>query len=422
MVSAMGDEIILFKSCNFFGTKLDILCADGIIKEMGCGISGKGAFTINADGLFAAPGIVDMHVHFRDPGQTHKEDIISGCAAAAAGGITSVAAMPNTSPACDSAEIVKYELEKAKPTGVHLYPVAAVTKGISGRELCDFKTLKAAGAAAFSDDGHPVPSAGIMLSAMKSAYEAGAPIVSHCEDMSLACGIVNEGAVSEKLGVRGIPNAAETVMAAREAALALTSGLPVHIAHVSAAQTVGVIRDAKKRGAKITAETCPHYISLDQTKLMSRDADYRMNPPLRTQNDINAVVEGLKDGTIDAIVTDHAPHASWEKSDFEKAPNGVVGLETSLAACITFLVKTGHLTLAELFEKMSANPAKILGINAGKIIPGAPADIVLFDPDESFEVKPELFHSKSRNTPFKGMTLYGRVKYTVSGGKIIYKD
>jgi dihydroorotase len=362
-----------------------------------------------------------MHVHLRDPGQTHKEDIVSGCLAAAAGGVTSIAAMPNTRPVADNVNVLNYVTQKAKLCGVHVYPIAAVTKGQQGNTLCDFEALCDAGAVAFSDDGRPVIQTSTMLAAMRLAAANKRPIISHCEDLSLADGIINEGEASKKLGVKGVPGAAEAVQASREATLSASSGLPVHIAHVSSAVTVDIIRDAKRRGVKITAETCPHYFSLDESLTLSRDADYRMNPPLRTRRDIEAVIEGLRDGTIDAIVTDHAPHTAEEKADFESAPNGVVGLETSLAVGITYLVRQGHLTLGELIAKMTVNPARILNIKAGTLEVGAPADLVLFDQNESFTVDPAKMHSKSHNTPYKGMTLYGRVKYTISGGNIIYK-
>jgi dihydroorotase len=412
---------LLIKDCRINGEILDLLIVDGVIEASAPKLEAKDARVINAGGLCAAPGLVDMHVHLRDPGQTQKEDILTGCSAAAAGGFTSVAAMPNTDPVADTPEVIRYVTEKSKGTGVHVYPIAAVTKGQQGSALCNFDELRSAGAAAFSDDGRPVENAAVMLAAMAAAAKIGAPVISHCEDLSLAGGIINEGEASKELGVLGVPNAAEAVQAAREAALSLTSGFPVHIAHVSAAETVAIIRAAKKIGAKITAETCPHYFSLDESLTLSRDADYRMNPPLRTRKDIEAVIEGLRDGTIDAIVTDHAPHTAREKADFLTAPNGVVGLETSLAAGITFLVRPGHLLLEELIAKMSAVPARILGIPAGTLDVGAAADIVLFDSDESFTVDPAKFRSKSRNTPFKGMTLFGRVKYTISSGKLIYR-
>lgn len=401
---------------------LDMLVENGIISSIKKGIEASGAEIIDANGLYAAPGLVDMHVHLRDPGQTQKEDIITGCLAAAAGGVTSIAAMPNTKPVADSPEIIKYEIEKAKETGVHVYPIAAITKGQNGKELTDFENLHKSGAVAFSDDGKPVFDASVMLAAMKSAAALNAPVISHCEEMSLAHGIVNEGEVSKALSAAEIFSAAESVQAAREAALSASYGLPVHIAHVSTAVTVDIIRDAKRRGVKITAETCPHYFSLDESMVLTRDADYRMNPPLRTKRDVAAVIKGLKDGTIDAIVTDHAPHTAQEKANFEKAPNGVVGLETSLAVGITYLVKPGYLTLSELIKKMTSNPAQILGIDAGTLEEGKLADIILFDPDEKWIVDPQKLKSKSHNTPFKGMTLNGHIKYTISSGKIIFKS
>lgn len=417
----MSNEKLLIKNCRVGGKISDILSEDGFIAAVGPDLEAESAMVIDGSGLCAAPGLVDMHVHLRDPGQTQKEDIVSGCLAAAAGGFTTVAAMPNTDPVCDTPEGVRYVLGKARPTGVHVLPIAAVTKGQRGKELCDFEALKDAGAAAFSDDGRPVESAAMMRAAMRAAETVGVPVISHCEDLSFGGGLVNEGEVSLKLGVAGEPAAAETVHAAREAALSLTEGLAVHIAHVSCAGTVEVIRSAKRRGAKITAETCPHYFSLDESFALKRDADFRMNPPLRTRRDVEAVIEGLRDGTIDAIATDHAPHTENEKADFLKAPNGVVGLETALAAGITFLVRPGRLLLEELVGKMTAAPSRILGIPAGTLSPGAAADIVLFDPDEAFTVDPEKLRSRSHNTPFKGMTLYGKVKYTISLGRVIYK-
>lgn len=410
----------LIKNCRLNGMHLDILIDNGVIMAAEPQIKVDDAQIIDAGGLCAAPGLVDMHVHLRDPGGTQKEDIITGCRAAAVGGVTSIAAMPNTSPVADTPEVISYVAEKSKNTGIHVYPIAAITKGLQGTALCNFEELHKAGAIAFSDDGRPVKDAAMMLAAMNEAAKVGSPVISHCEDMSLAGGIINEGKVSKKLGVQGVLNAAETVQAAREAALSITSGLPVHIAHVSAAETVDIIRAAKQLGAKITAETCPHYFSLDESFTLSRDADYRMNPPLRTNRDINAVIEGLHDGTIDAIATDHAPHTPQDKACFETAPNGVIGLETSLAVGITYLVRPGYLLLEELIEKMTVSPARILRIPAGLIEVGAPADILLFDPDESFTVDPEKMFSKSKNTPYKGMTLYGRVKYTISSGKLIY--
>lgn len=375
---------------------------------------------LDAAGLVAAPGLIDMHVHLRDPGFPQKEDVVSGCAAAAAGGVTTVAAMPNTNPTADSPEVLDYLLKKAEPLGVHVVPIAAATKGRQGKEPVDFKLLVSHGAAAFSDDGSPVPTAAMMLQAMRGAAQAGKVMISHCEEPSLAGGLVNEGEISRKLGVKGLPAAAEEIHAARELILALDYGLPVHLAHMSTRLSLALIRDFKKRGAKVTCETCPHYFSLDESLLLKRDADYRMNPPLRTRDDVAAVREALRDGTVDVIVTDHAPHAAAEKADFKTAPNGVTGLETSLAAGITFLVKTGILTLPELIEKMSAAPARILGLDAGTLKPGAPADIVLFDPAQEWTVDPAALRSRSHSTPFKGMRLTGKVKTTIAGGRIVF--
>lgn len=399
----------------------DILIENDFISAINEEINIKGMQVVEADGLIAAPGLVDIHVHLRDPGQTYKEDIISACRAAAAGGITSLAAMPNTKPVADSASVIEYIINKAKETGIRVYPIAAVTKGQEGLELNNFKLLAKAGAVAFSDDGRPVMSAAIMALAMGLAAAEGKTVISHCEDAALAQGgIVNEGIVSLKLKVKGLPAAAEEVQVAREAALAVSLGLPIHIAHISTANSVALIRDAKKRGAKITCETCPHYFSLDESLTLTRDADYRMNPPLRTKKDVAAIIEGLRDGTIDAIVTDHAPHTTQEKADFETAPNGVVGLETSLAVGITYLVRPGYLTLNELIEKMSISPAKIFKLNAGSLKEGALADIVLFNPDEKWRVVPDELKSKSHNTPFKNMELFGVVKHTICAGKIVY--
>jgi dihydroorotase len=380
----------------------------------------SGATVIEAGGLYAAPGLVDMHVHLRDPGQTDKEDIATGCRAAAAGGFTSIAAMPNTIPVADCADVIRYMINRAAGAGVRVYPIAAVTLGQEGCELTDFEELSAAGAVAFSDDGRPVMSAAIMAKAMKAAADLGKLVISHCEDQTLAGGIINEGAISARLGVKGLPAAAEEVQVARETALAASYGQPVHIAHVSTALSVALIRDAKRRGVKVTCETCPHYFSLDESYTLSRDADYRMNPPLRTKADVEAIIEGLRDGTIDAIVTDHAPHTAQEKADFETAPNGATGLETSLAAGLTYLVRPGHLTVSQLIAKMSANPARILKLEAGTLGVGSPADITLFDPDEKWIVRPEDMRSKSRNTPYKGMYLYGHVKYTICNGNIVF--
>ena len=401
-------------------SKADILVRDGKIAAIGENLSSDGE-VIGADGLYAIPGLVDMHVHLRDPGQTHKEDILSGCRAAAAGGVTSLLAMPNTSPVTDNPETVKYILDKAKGADARVYVAASITKGLKSKEPTDLAALKAAGAVGLSDDGRPVENTKYLSDAMKLAPKLGMTVVAHCEDLFLADGgKINQGEVSEKLGVKGIPAAAEDCGTAREIALAAAENVPVHICHVSTKTSVALVRDAKRRGVKVTAETAPHYFSLTEKELLSRDADFRMNPPLRTAEDVEAITEGLLDGTLDCIATDHAPHAPEEKADFAAAPNGSIGMETSLAVGITYLVKTGLLPFDELVKKMSVNPAKILGISAGTLSVGAPADIALVDLDEKWTVDVEKLHGKSKNTPFKGMTLTGRVRKTILDGSVVY--
>lgn len=404
--------------------KCDILIRDGIISAVGTGLAGaEEAEVIDADGLYAVPGLVDMHVHLRDPGQTAKEDIISGCKAAAAGGVTSLLAMPNTIPTVDSAETVKYILGKAKEADSKVYVAASITKGLKSQEPTDLEELRAAGAAGLSDDGRPVENTRFLSEAMKKAPKLGMTVVAHCEDLFLADGgKINEGEVSKALGVKGIPASAEDCGTAREIALAAAENVPVHICHVSTKTSVALVRDAKKRGVRVTAETAPHYFSLTEQELLKRDADYRMNPPLRTAEDVKAVIEGLRDGTLDAIATDHAPHTPEEKADFLSAPNGSIGMETSFAVANTYLVKTGLLSFEELIRKMSVNPAKILGINTGTLGTGSPADIALIAPDEQWTVDVNKLHGKSKNTPFKGKTLTGKVKMTLLDGKVVYKD
>ena len=396
--------------------RMDIKIENGKIAAVGENLSGD--TEINAEGLYAIPGLVDMHVHLRDPGQTAKEDIFTGCCAAAAGGVTSLLAMPNTNPTIDCGEVVRYVREKAKDAKARVYVAASITKGLQSKEPTDLAELKEAGAVGLSDDGRPA----FLRSAMKSAPQYGMTVVAHCEDLFLAeGGKINEGEISAQLGVKGIPAAAEDCGTAREIALAAAEDVPIHICHVSTATSVALIRDAKRRGVKVTAETAPHYFSLTEKELLRRDADYRMNPPLRTEKDVQAIIEGLRDGTLDAIATDHAPHTPAEKADFEKAPNGSVGMESSLAVGITYLVKTGILTFDELVEKMSVNPARILGIDAGTLRVGANADIALVDLNEEWTVDPDKLHGKSKNTPFKGMTLTGKVKKTILGGKIVFE-
>lgn len=410
-------------TANGFEGAADILIENGVIAKCAPNITEKADEIIDCAGMAVLPGICDMHVHFRDPGQTHKEDIVTGGNAAAAGGVTAVACMPNTNPTVDSPETVKYILDKARGAAVKVYPVGCITKGLKGEELCDFEELKKAGCVAVSDDGKPVRNARVMAQALVKAHYAGLKVISHCEDPDVvAGGIVNSGDVSKELGVDGMHRISEDISTAREIVLAGDLEMPIHIAHVSTATSMMLLRVAARYGIMVTSETCPHYFSLTDEKLRSRDADYRMNPPLRTKDDVEAITEGVCDGTIDCIVTDHAPHTAEEKADFEKAPNGVVGLETSLAVTLTKLYHTGKLSLSKIVRLMCVNPRKILNIPGGNFSEGEPADIAIVSLDEEWTVDPAKLHGKSHNTCFKGEKLKGKVKMTILDGKIVYTD
>ena len=401
----------------------DLLLAEGHVAAFGRVEAPADAQVLDGSGLCAAPGLIDIHVHFRDPGQTHKEDLATGAAAAAAGGFTTVLCMPNTSPVCDNTAILTDILSRAKDLPVHLLQSACLTGGMKGNGLCDYAALKAAGAAALTDDGRPVEDQAMMEEAVKRAAEAGLPVVSHCEDLAIINGgIIHKGSVSEELGVKGMDRASEDSITRRECDIAQRTGCPVHICHVSTAGAADAVRRAKAAGAPVTCETASHYLLFTHEKLRSRNANFRMNPPLREESDRLAMLQAVADGTVDAIITDHAPHAAAEKADFEKAPNGVIGLEPSLAGCITALVEPGIIPLMRLLELMTVNPARILGLPVPDLQPGAPADLVIFDPTQRWVVDPAQFHSKSKNTVFAGETLTGRVKYTILGGRIVYRD
>lgn len=411
-------------SKNGIDETLDIRVKDGVIAEIGKNLPlHNGEREIDCTGFTVIPGICDMHIHMRDPGQIEKEDIITAGEAAAAGGVTAVACMPNTSPVVDSPETVRYIIEKAEQSKTRVYPIGSITKGLKGEEFSDFDGLREAGCVAVSDDGRPVKSAMMMKQAIKKAALSHLMIISHCEDLEIIDGgIMNDGAVSNIIGVKGMARSSENYITAREILLAQEQGLPVHIAHVSTKESVDIIRLAKQKGVKVTCETAPHYFTLTDDKLFARDADYRMNPPLREQADVEAITEAVCDGTIDCIVTDHAPHTAKDKADFIKAPNGVVGLETSLAATVTMLLNTGKITRVQLVQLMCVNPRKILGISGGSLSVGSAADITVFSETEKWTVEPEKLHSKSKNTCFKGMTLSGKVKYTLLNGNIVYED
>ena len=373
----------------------DVLINDGVIAEVGENLRTGAEQFIDGTDLVLMPSLFDMHVHLRDPGFTHKEDVLTGCAAALAGGVTGVLAMPNTNPPCDNPETIRYIIEKAEGTGVDVYPVGCITNGMSGNGLCDYVALKEAGCICISDDGRPVENAEQMRKALELSNENGLLVASHCEDLSIINGgIMNKGETSAKLGVKGMDRASEDYITAREMILASSVNARIHICHVSTKGSAAEIRFAKSRGVKVTCETAPHYFMLTDELLAKRDADYRMNPPLRTPKDVRAIIDAVKDGTIDCIITDHAPHAAEEKADFEKAPNGVVGLETSLAATLTALYHTGEISLNRVVELMCVNPRKLLGLEVPAIQPGKTADLVIADINRKWTVDPEKLHSK----------------------------
>ena len=372
------------------------------------------------------PGLVDMHVHLRDPGLTYKEDIFTGTAAAAHGGVTSVACMANTDPVVDTPEQVRYVKDKAaQANGVHVYPIAAVSMGMRGEEPSDADALKKAGAIALSDDGCNVDNANLMRDVMIHAKRLEMPVLCHCEDTTMVEGrAVNEGSVSRQLWLEGRPAIAEEIMVMRDAMLAEETGAHVHICHVSTAKSVDIIRRMKKRGVAITCETCPQYFTLTEDEILTQGSMARVNPPLRTAKDIKGIIAGLKDGTIDAIATDHAPHSAEEKSrPLTRAPSGMVGLETSLAIALTELYHTGKMKLPDIIKRMTYTPASILRLSSkGRLSLGSDADITIFDPEEVWTIDPEQFASKARNTPFAGREVKGKVKYTIVGGNVIYQD
>ena len=406
---------------NKIDGKLDILVADGKIAKLGKPgtIPANSAQTVDASGKLVVPGLIDMHVHLREPGFEYKETIATGTAAARAGGFTSVCCMPNTNPVNDSRSVTEFILAQARNAWARVFPIGAITKGSKGEELTEMAELHAAGCFAVSDDGKPVMNSAIMRRAMEYSKIFDLLVISHCEDSSLSDkGVMNEGVVSTELGLRGIPRAAEDVMTGRDISLAELTGCRLHIAHVSTVGSVRLIRDAKSRGVKVTAETCPHYFSLTEEAVRGYNTMAKMNPPLRTADDVAAIKQGLKDGVIDVIATDHAPHAMDEKSgEFDYASFGVVGLETAVGLSFK-LVLEGTLTLNDAVSRMSSNPAKILNLSKGTLSAGADADITIIDPNIEWTVDSAQFKSKSKNTPFNGWKLKGRAVQTIVGGRI----
>lgn len=377
---------------------------------------------LDGKGLVASPGLVDTHVHFRDPGLTYKEDICSGAHAAAAGGFTSVVCMANTKPVADNVDTVSYIVDKGKKTNIHIYATAAVTKAFDGKNLTDFRDLLKAGAVGFTDDGIPIKDAETVKAAMELAAELDVPISLHEEDPDLIERPgVNQGKVSEKLNYGGAPARSEYEMVRRDCELTLQTRAKTVIQHISSAESVEAVRQCWRRGGRIYGEVTPQHFSATEDLVLEKGALARVNPPLRTEADRQAIIEGLKDGTLNIIATDHAPHSREEKEkDIKDAPSGMIGLETSLALGITNLVKTGELELIDLLEKMTINPAMLYHLNAGRITEGGPADLVLFDPDKKWTVE-DHFYSKANNSPFIGMELTGKVQYTICDGKIVYQ-
>ena len=403
----------------------DILIEDGKIVLIERGLEAEADQVIDASGLAVSPGLVDMHVHLRDPGLTYKEDIITGSNAAARGGITAMACMANTSPTVDCPEQVQYVLDRANQgSGVQIFPIAALSKGLRGEEPTDADALKKAGAIALSDDGNNVDNANLMRDVLIQAGQLDIPVLCHCEDTSMVEGrAVNEGSVSRQLWLEGRPAIAEELVVMRDAMLAEETGAHVHICHVSTAKSVDIIRRMKKRGAPVTCETCPQYFTLTEDEVLVQGSLARVNPPLRTAQDVKGIIAGLKDGTIDAIATDHAPHSAEEKArPLVRAPSGMIGLETSLAITLTQLYHTGKMELPEIIRRMSTNPSDILHLPKGRMSLGVDGDLTIFDPNEEWTVDPERFASKARNTPFGGWKVKGRVKYTIVKGRVIYRQ
>ena len=404
---------------------VDICISDGKITAIGEHLEftvAKEDVVIDASGYVVAPGLMDVHVHFRDPGLTYKEDIQTGARAAAKGGFTTVVCMANTKPPIDNVETLKYVLKEGEKTGIRVLSAATVSKGLKGAELTDMEALKANGAAGFTDDGIPLLNATLVKDAMEMAAKLNLPLSFHEEDPAFIVNNgINHGSVSEQLGIYGSPALAEDSLVARDLMIALHTKAPVNIQHISSKNSVKAVKLAKVLGAEVYAEVTPHHFSLTEEAVLTHGTLAKMNPPLRTEEDRQALIQGLKDGSIDIIATDHAPHSTEEKAKgLKEAPSGIIGLETALSLGVTNLVRPGHLTMMELMEKMSLNPAKLYRIPFSGIQMDSPADLVIFDPDETWTVGEYV--SKSVNSPFTGESLYGRVKYTICKGKIVYQD
>ena len=422
MKTLLKNGLLIDYKTNTFEKK-DILIEDNKIVKIGNDISVSTDKTIDCTNFYIMPGMIDMHCHLREPGFEHKETIETGSKSAVCGGFTTICPMPNTKPTPDSAIVLQKIIEEAKRVNLcNVLPYASVSKGEKGEELVDFEELKQAGAIAFSDDGMPVVNSRMMREAILEADKLGTFVASHCEEKSVAAGAINNGEIAEQLGVEGVLPEAEEIMAAREIVIAETNEVRAHICHISTKTTKNMVRDAKKRGVKITCETCPHYFTFTVDEVLKSGVNAKMNPPLREEKDRQAIIEGLKEGTIDAIITDHAPHAEDEKNKgLATAPNGIIGFETALSTEIMNLIDTQELTYLDLVRVTSYNPAKLLHIDRGTIEEGKVADITIFDPNETYTYTKEMIVSKAKNTPFIGRELKGRVQYTIVGGRVVYQ-
>ena len=402
----------------------DVWIEDGLIKGTGANLSSAGAEVFDATGLIVAPGFIDMHVHLREPGFEHSETIESGARAAAAGGFTSICPMPNTAPVNDSPTVTTYIIEKARRHAmVNVFPIGAITRGSQGEELAAIGSMRQAGAVAISDDGRPVMNAQLMRRAMEFARSFKMPVINHCEDLHLSAGgDMHEGAESVRLGLRGIPGASEDVMVARDILLAEVTGARYHVAHISSRHSVEMVAFAKLKGLPVTSEATPHHLTLTDAGMIPYDSNYKMKPPLRSASDVNAVVEGVVNGAIDAIATDHAPHAGSEKmQEFEKCPFGIIGLETALGIALEHLVHSGKISITRLIEMFTVNPARILSIPRGTLAAGAAADVTVFSTDRQWTYDVNKSLSKSRNSPFDGASFRGGPVATIVSGKIVWQ-
>ena len=404
-----------------YGPPTSLYIENGIIVEQ---LTAPADRVIDAQGYAVFPGLIDGHCHLREPGFEYREDIVSGTKSAAKGGITSVMAMPNTRPVCDNAAVVRSIVTKAAEEGyAHVFPIGAVSKNLDGKELAEFGLMKEAGIVAVSDDGKPIATADLLRKALLYASDFGLPVLNHCEEMSISEGAMNEGAVSTALGLRGIPAIAEDIMIARDIQTAEYLRLPIHICHVSTLNGVRMIREAKRRGVKVTAETCPHYFTLTDSACEGFDVNAKMSPPLRSEEDRKGIIEGIGDGTIDLIVTDHAPHHSDEKDvEFALSNNGIIGFETLFPLAYTYLIRSNLVSAERVIDALTVNPSQLFGLQRGTLDVGAPADIAIFDLETPFTYDKNQSYSKSRNTPFHGFTLYGKTKYTICEGRITYEE